>query len=170
MYVLMYTVSCRYNVVQYNILSYTALRFLRQNINQKLNSQKISHSSHSRRVCRVGGFSKVVATFIHVGRSFNNFMALTGWCLYNPIFSNLGLCAACWAHFMCRHELWSTSVSHLYSSLNTSLGLAAGKYHQKITIIILKLVPQHFALPGCFPYFLAIVIFSPRIFLVGLSL
>ena len=71
---------------------------------------------------------------------------------------------------MCHHELWSTSVSHLYSSLNTSLGLAAGKYHQKITIIILKLVPQHFALPGCFPYFLAIVIFSPRILLVGLSL
>ena len=25
--------------------------------------------------------------------------------LNNPIFSNLGLCAACWAHFMCHHEL-----------------------------------------------------------------
>ena len=41
-------------------------------------------------------------------------------CLNNPIFSNLGLCAACWAHFMCHHELWPTSVSHPFSSLNSS--------------------------------------------------
>ena len=49
-------------------------------------------------------------------------------CLNNPIFSNLGLCAACWARFMCHHELWSTSVSHPCSSLSSSLGFARGKH------------------------------------------
>ena len=38
-------------------------------------------------------------------------------CLNNPIFSNLGLSAACWAHSMCHHELWPTSVSHPSSFL-----------------------------------------------------
>ena len=38
-------------------------------------------------------------------------------CLNNPIFSNFGLCAACWAHFVCHHELWPTSVSHPFSSI-----------------------------------------------------
>ena len=75
-------------------------------------------------------------------------------CLNNPIFQNLGLCAACWAHFMCHHELWPTSVSHPFSSLNSYLGLTGGKYYQKITIPIFRLVLQHFALPGCFPYIL----------------
>ena len=69
----------------------------------------------------VGGLSKVVATFNHVGGSFNLFMVTTG-----NVFSNLGLCAACWAHFMCHHELWPTSVSHPFSFLNSSLGLARG--------------------------------------------
>ena len=32
-------------------------------------------------------------------------------CLNNPIFSNLGLCAACWAHFMWHHKFWPTSAS-----------------------------------------------------------
>ena len=41
-------------------------------------------------------------------------------CLNNPIFSTLGLCAACWTHFICHHELWPTSVSHPFSSLNSS--------------------------------------------------
>ena len=36
-------------------------------------------------------------------------------CLSNPIFSNLGLCAACWTHFMCHHELWPTSVRQSFS-------------------------------------------------------
>ena len=38
------------------------------------------------------------------------------------------LCAACWAHFTYHYELWPTSVSHPLSSLNSSLGLAGGKY------------------------------------------
>ena len=75
-------------------------------------------------------------------------------CLNNPIFSNSGLCAACWAHFMCHHELWPTSVSHLFSYLNSSLGFAGGKDYQKITIPIFSLVLQNFVIPGCFPYIL----------------
>ena len=74
--------------------------------------------------------------------------------LNNPIFLNMGLCAACWAHFMCHHELWPTSVSHTFSSLNSSLDLAAGKHYPKITIPIFRLVLQNFAIPDCFPYIL----------------
>ena len=74
----------------------------------------------------VGVFSNVVATFNHVGGFFNLFMATT--CLNNPIFSNLGLCAACWAHFMYHRELWPTSVGHPFSFLNSSWGLVGGKY------------------------------------------
>ena len=69
-------------------------------------------------------------------------------CLNNAIFSNLGLCVACWARFMCYHELWPASVSHPFSSLNRSLGFARGKHYQKITTPVL----QNFAIPGCFPY------------------
>ena len=98
----------------------------------------------------VGGFSKVVATFNHVGRSFN----LLWGCLNDPIFSNLGLCAACWACFMCHHELWSTSVSRPFSSLNSSIRFAGGKHYQKITIPIFTPVLQIFAIPGYFPYIL----------------
>ena len=100
-----------------------------------------------------GGFSKVVATFNHVGESFNLLWPPPG-CLNNPIFSNLGLCAACWARFMCHHELWPTSVSHPFSSSNSSLGFAGGKHYQKITIPIFRPVFQNFAIPGYFPYIL----------------
>ena len=46
---------------------------------------------------------------------------------------------ACWAHFICHHELWSTAVSHPFSSLNSSLGLVKGKHYPKITIPIFRL-------------------------------
>ena len=75
-------------------------------------------------------------------------------CLNNPIFSNLGLCAACWAHFTRHHELWPTSVSHPFSTLNSYLGLAEGKHYQKITFPIFRLVIQNFAVPGYFPLIL----------------
>ena len=76
-------------------------------------------------------------------------------CLNNPIFPNLGLCAACWACSMCHQELWPTSVSHPFSSLNSSSGLTGGKYYPKITIAIFSsLVLQNFAIPGYFPYIL----------------
>ena len=91
-------------------------------------------------------------------------------CLNNPIFSNLGLCAACWAHFMCHHELWPTSVSQPFSFLNSSLGLAGGKYYQKITIPVLRLVIQNLLFQVTFLIFFSIAILSPYILLVGLLL
>ena len=93
----------------------------------------------SQRCCcgwKLGSFSKVVVTFNHVGGSFNLSVPPPG-CLNNSIFLNLGLCAACWAHFICHHELWTTSVSHPFSSLDSILGLAGGKHYQKITMLSL---------------------------------
>ena len=40
---------------------------------------------------------------------------------------------------------------HPLSSLNYSLDFAGGKYYQKITIPIFRLVLQNFAIPDCFP-------------------
>ena len=96
------------------------------------------------------GLSKVVVTFNYVGESFNLFEYHHQGCLNSPTFSNLGSCAACWAHFMCHHELWPTSLSHPFSSLNSSLGHAGRKHYQKITFPIFRLVLQNFVLPGCF--------------------
>ena len=90
----------------------------------------------------VGGgwsFSRVVATFSHVGGSFHIFMASTGGVLNNPIFSNLGLSATCWVHFVCHHELRPTSVDHPFSFLNSSWGLTGGKHYQEIIIMLLSL-------------------------------
>ena len=115
----------------------------------------------------VGGFSKVVATFNHVGGSFNLFMATTGDVWIIPSFSNLVLCAVCWAHFMCHHKLWPTSVSHPFSFLNSSLGLAGGKHYQKITIPIFRLVLQILLFQVTFLIFLiffSVTIFSPYFF------
>ena len=93
-----------------------------------------------------------------LGKQFQkkNLMSLQPkWeCLNKPIFWNLGLFAAFWACFMCHHELWPTSVSHPFSSLNSFLGFAGGKHYQKITIPIFRLVLQNFAIPGYFPYIL----------------
>ena len=96
-----------------------------------------------------GGFSKVVATFNHVGGSFNLSMATSGAVWIIP-----GLCVVCWAHFMCHHELWPTSVRHPFYFLNSSWCLTGGKHYQKITIAIFKIVLQKFTIPGYFPYIL----------------
>ena len=75
-------------------------------------------------------------------------------CLNNPIFSNLGLCIAYWACFICHHELWPTWESHPFSYLNSSVGFAGGKHYQKITIAVFRLVLQNFTIPGCFTFIL----------------
>ena len=76
--------------------------------------------------CGVGGrwgISNVVVTFNNVGRSFDLFKYHHWGCLNNPTFWNSGLFAVCWTRFTCHHELWPTSVSHPFSTLNSSLGL-----------------------------------------------
>ena len=75
-------------------------------------------------------------------------------CLNNPIFSNLGLCAACWAHFVCHHELRPTSVGPSFSFLNSVGGLTGGKHYQKIAIAIFRFGLPNFTIPGYFPYIL----------------
>ena len=104
-------------------------------------------------VGRGWGYSKVVVTFNHTGESFNLLNYHHWGCLNYPIFPNLGLCAACWVHFMCHHEFWPTSVSHPFSSLDNCLGLAGGKHYPKIINPIFSLVLVNFALPGCFLIF-----------------
>ena len=39
------TVECRYNAVQYNAIFYTALHWLKQNINQSVKAQITPHIS-----------------------------------------------------------------------------------------------------------------------------
>ena len=89
------------------------------------------------------------------------------WCLNNPIFSNLGLWAACSARFMCHHELWPTSVCHPFSSVNCSSGLTVGKYYQKITIPVFRLILPNFASPGWFSYILLSLYFLLTFFWLG---
>ena len=102
-------------------------------------------------ICGWGlGSSKVVITFNHVDRSFNLFKFHHQGYLNNPIFSNVGLCAACWAQFVHYQELWPTSVSHPFFSISCSLGLDGGKHYQKITIPIFRLLFQTVALLACF--------------------
>ena len=73
-------------------------------------------------------------------------------CLNNLIFSNLGLCAACWVHFMSSRIV--ANVGHPFSSSDSSLGLTGGKYYQKITSPIFRLILQNIAVPGCFSHIL----------------
>ena len=64
-------------------------------------------------------------------------------------------------HVSCVMNWWPKSVSHhLFSSPNWSLGLAGGKYYQKINIPILRLVLQNFTLQVAFLVFFSIVNFS----------
>ena len=75
-------------------------------------------------------------------------------CLNNPFFFKLGLRAVCWAHFMCHHQLWLTSVGHPFSFFNSSWGLTGGKHYQKIIIAVFWFVLPNFIIPGYFPYIL----------------
>ena len=100
-----------------------------------------------------------------MGGSFNLLWYHWG-CLNNSIFFNLGLCAACWAHFMRQHKLWPTSMSCSFSFLNSCLGLAGGKHYQKINIPIFKILLFH----ATFLIFFSIAIFSFYFLQVGFSL
>ena len=104
----------------------------------------------------VGGFSKVVPPST-MRASPLIFHGHHQGSLNNPIFSNLRLCAACWAHSMCHHELWPKSLGYAFSFCNSCWGPTGGKHYpcyQKMIIIIFRFVLQHFAIPGYFPYIL----------------
>ena len=106
------------------------------------------------------------------GRTLKSIYSHHRGCRNNPIFSNLELCAACWcsAHFMCHHELWPTSVSHHFFSVNSSLCFAGRKHYQKIIIPIHRLVLQNFANRGYFPYILFFRYIASYFLQVGLLL
>ena len=88
----------------------------------------------------------------------------------NPIFSNLGLCAACCARFMCHHELWPTSVSHPFSSLNSSPALLEENTTRKLLLLSLDLFFEILLFRVAFPIFFSIAIFSPYFLQVVLLL
>ena len=75
------------------------------------------------------------------GCVFNPFKCYYQGCPNNPIFSILGLGAACWTHLMCHHELGSTSVSHSFSIpiniiriLYPNLGVCLPKFYCSIML------------------------------------
>ena len=72
-------------------------------------------------------------------------------CLNNALFLILGLCAACWAHFTCHHELWPISVSHTFSFLNSSCWR---KTLPENYCAYLYSCSSKFVIPGYFPYIL----------------
>ena len=91
-------------------------------------------------------------------------------CLNNPIISNLGWCAACWAHFVCHHKLWPTSVSDPFSSLNRSLGFTEGNITRKLLSLSIELFFKILFFQVAFLIFFSIAIFSPYCLLIGLLL
>ena len=85
------------------------------------------------------------------------------------IFPNLGLNTACWAHCMCHHELWPTSVSPF-----PFLNISKTSLRENITRKLLS-IPQDFflkkiALQFCFSYIACYLIISPYTLLIGLLL
>ena len=96
---------------------------------------------------------KMVFTFNHEGGSFNLFITNTADVWVIPSFWGV-MCCMLSMVFMCHYEKWPTWVSHHFSSLDSSLGLAGGKHYHEIDITIFRLVLQNFALPGGFPYIL----------------
>ena len=82
---------------------------------------------HLTELVGVGPYPRVVVTYNRARGSYDIFKYQHAVCLNNPILCNLGLYAACRACLMCHGELWPTSLSHSFSSLNIPLGLARGK-------------------------------------------
>ena len=118
----------------------------------------------------VTDYSKLVVTFNHVGSPLIFFYGHHQGCLNNTTFSNLGLCAACWACFMCHPELCPTWVNHTFSFLNSSLSFTGGKHYQKITIPIFRLVLQNLLFQVTFLIFFSTALFSPYFLQVCLLL
>ena len=105
----------------------------------------------------------------HVGGSFNPIKDRHRGCLNKPIFFNLGLCAACWACFMCHHKLWPTSVSHPFSLLSPS-GLNCWRETLPGNSLSLDLFFKILLFQAAFLLFFSITIQCPYFLLVGLLL
>ena len=72
------------------------------------------------------------------GQPLWSFCATTGDFWIIPFFFKFEVMSYMLKPFMCHHILWPTSVSHPFSSLNSSLSLDGGKHQQEITIPILR--------------------------------
>ena len=116
------------------------------------------------------GSSKVVVTFNHVGGSFDLFKYHHQGCLNNPIFLNLGFCAACRARFICCHKLWPTSVSYPFSSLNSFQAMLEENVTRKFLSPSLDLFFKFLLFQVAFFIFFSIAVFSPYFLLFGLLL
>ena len=97
-----------------------------------------------------------------MNRRHNNYIILR--------FEGLCVCAACWASFMCHHELWPTALCHPFSSPNSSPGLAGWKHCQKLLSPSLDLLFKIFLFHDDFLIFFSVAIFSPYFLLTGLLL
>ena len=78
----------------------------------------------------------MVANCNHMGGLINPFK-----CRHDSIFSNVGLCAACWARFMWSHELWPTPVSQSFSFSIILLVL--------FEVVIIRKYNPNLCLPNC---------------------
>ena len=93
----------------------------------------------------VGNFSKVVATFNHVGGSFNLLMAITGDGWIIPSFQ-------IWEYVL--HVEHISCVFMNCGQHQRAILSLEEKHYQKITIPIFRDVLQNFAIPGYFPHIL----------------
>ena len=93
----------------------------------------------------VGSFSKLVATFNHVGGSFNLLMAITGDGWIIPSFQ-------IWDYVL-HVEHISCVFTNCGQHQRAILSLEE-KHYQKISIPIFRDVLQNFAIPGYFPHIL----------------
>ena len=91
-------------------------------------------------------------------------------CLNKPIFLNLGLCAAWWAHFMCHHELWPASVSHPLSFSIVLYVLLEENITRKLLSLSLELFFKIVLFQVTFLILFSMAIFSSYFLLVGLLL
>ena len=118
-----------------------------------------SSTSHVKCTQRVVGFSKVLATFNHVGGSPNHLMATTGCVWIIPSFRISG--------YVLYVEHSSCVITNCDQHLKSSWGLTGGKHYQKMTIASFRFVLQKFIIPGYFPYILFYSCLFPYFLLVG---
>ena len=96
------------------------------------------------------------------GRVPYSLQVLPPGCLNNPVCSNLGLCAACWACFMCDQELWPTSASHPFPSLFIALWVLLDEnITRKLLSLSLDLFFKVLLFQVTFLAFFSFAIFSP---------